>query len=305
MKLIKTLLLFFSVTLFGQGNSDTLQLYGRKNYEEVEKIMEEYYQLQIHKDIFIYRKSYREAYGLYIRAKYDSLLRNTKQKDSIILANSILKLKYRDHIYVKYQPDLFHEVYKLNKYNKNNKLLEIITYMYKNRTIRIDDYINITSFTYSNDSSKLDNLSYTFSKYKSINENNNFDDPLYIKTVNQDGRVLVRNYEKDFPISKDEILKHLPEKFYEEAPKLMKGKKYSYDQKDWSQELTAKNAKLESEEFKLLIRKEEVRLDKLYSENNVPFYEVIIVGSHRKHWLLKINPKTGDINHIELSTVIE
>ncbi|KMQ69203.1 hypothetical protein ACM39_03615 [Chryseobacterium sp. FH2] len=115
--------------LSSDRNSDTLQLYGRKNYEEVEKIMREYDRLQISKDIFIYRKSYREAYGLYIRAKYDSILRNTKQNNSIILANSILKLEYRDHIYVKYQPDLFHEVYKLNKYNKNNKLLEIITYI--------------------------------------------------------------------------------------------------------------------------------------------------------------------------------
>lgn len=302
--IIKTLLLFFSLALFGQGDSDTLKSFGRKNYEEVEKIMREYYQLQIHKDIFIYRKSYREAYGLYIRAKYDSLLTNTKQNDSIILANSILKLKYKHHVYVKYQPDLFREVYELNKYDKNNKLLEIITYIYKPQTLRIDNIISKTSFTYSYDSNKSDILSYTFSKYKSINENNNFNNPLYIKTVDQDGRILERNYEKDFTISKEEILRQLPAKFVKQAPNLMKGKKYSYDQRDWSQKLTMKNAKLESEEFKLLVDKNEVRLEQRYNENNIPFYEVIL-GYQRKVWILKINPKTGDIYHIEFGPLIE
>jgi hypothetical protein len=297
--IINTLFLFFSVTLCGQGNNDTLQSYGKKISEEVENILREYDRVQISQDIFIYRKNNRDAYSLHLRKKYDSLLRNTRQKDSVILAKSILRLKYRHHIYIRYQPDLFDETYKLNKYDENNKLLEVITYSSKYKTIGIDNFTNKTSFIYSN------NLSYTFSKYKSINKNNNFDNPLYIIILDKDGKILERNYEKDFPVSKEEILKQFPENFFKQASNLTKGKKYSYDQKDWSRELSEKNAKLESEEFKLLISKNKVRLDKLYDENNIPFYEIIFVSDSRKYWSLKINPKTGDIYQIDFSILKE
>lgn len=303
--IITTLLIFFSAIICGQNKIDTLIAYGAKQYEELENIKREYDRLQINKDIFIYRENARKPYGFYVRAKYDSLLRNTNQNDSIVLVNSRLKLNYKGNFYIKLQNRLHDGNYGLVKYNSSNKAIESFSSSSGDQKgVIITNFINNTTFSYWSNFPDAKNYNiYEFTKF-----NSNFSKILYKKIMmKKDSSVIEYNYEKDFPISKEEILKQLPEKFYKQAPQLMKGKKYSYDWKNWSQELTAKNAKRESEDFKLLIHKNEVGLEQRYNENNIPFYEAIIIGAgyHRKHWLLKINPKSGDIYYIEFGTLIE
>lgn len=298
MKTILSQLLFLCAVLASaqEVKKDTLLFSLKQDYENSERIMSKYEQLRFAKDVFIYKEK-GKAYSYYERPIYDSLVK-ANIIDSITLAKSILKIKKNELEYFVFQNE-FHLGNNILVTYVNNRLTFIETFNYKDRAYSKKDIINKIWYSYYDGEDKKISH-YSISKYKYVKSNNDFYDIKYVKTVYQDGKIIEHNYEKDFTIPEEQILKKLPEFFLQQAPQLMKGQKYrrDYGDKNFEREFDSKEAKQESELLKSLLDKKQVNIDKIYNdENHTSFYRVDFYIDWRI-WVVEINPRTGNIIRI-------
>lgn len=126
--------------------------------------------------------------------------------------------------------------------------------------------------------------------------------------------VLEKNYQKDFKVSKAQMLKQLPDNFYTAALDYMiKKQKENPDNSQMKPSVSEieKSAKekiqLVKEKLKTALETKndfyrKIRIHKIYNENNAPMYFLTFPenpGANRIYWMISIDAETNKIISIE------
>ena len=111
----------------------------------------------------------------------------------------------------------------------------------------------------------------------------------------------------DFTLAEKDLLKYLPSKFYEQSPSLMKERRYFVEHGGdvVAKKYDSNDAKIETQNLRMLLKNNKVHLYKLYNDNEVPYYRVNFSAFLFAKWELLINPKTGDIESIQYDLLEE
>lgn len=320
MKRILILLFCFnSVFLFSQAVQDSVLIDKiRKDSLKYFKIVHQY-KSALHKSMEEHKvfKINFEASNVddYIyRPYYDSLV-SKKLDDSVLLRKSLYYLQKDD---IKYFMSMYQDsetfVYYFNGY-KDNKLVE--SFEWNNYTLHKTDWIKKEVYSYS--ANKKDkNMIYSFSAYKKI-VNDKLFDIIYAKDINEDRISKEKNYKKDFPLSREDILRILPQKIKDQAVQLMKGKSFDRYKITWDEKgnlvdvfklnnekeipYNKEDAELAVKLFKIAVKNndEYFTFEKTYINNEaLPVYRIWL-----KPYILHVDPKTGNILNMEFIRIKE
>lgn len=294
--LIKLILLFVSFLSFAQENEiDRI----KEDYKKVRGIYENYRDEADlpNKYFHYYLKNKKEDYFIYLnKKKYDSLIL-LKLPDSIIINNSIYKIKENDSEYFFYSYRDPMEYYFVRY--QNNKIIENSYSNIYGDYFRKEDYNNLTlqEFSFKKNASMV---LYKYQQFSNI-PFDIFRNITYEKTVFQDDNVRIYDYKKDFPISDEEFLKKVPNIFAEQSTELLKdGKMVKNFNKN-----TAKNISLHmlgaiikaGDDYKYNYKYE---FQKGYSVDDPlkPVYSFKFFMPGQESWTLGIDPKTEKITYI-------
>lgn len=294
MKYFLFILLFYISFINGQNSkNDSLEISLKKDYEHTKVLLSKFDQLRFANDVFLYKETGKH-YTYYDRLKYDSL-RIAKNNDSTTFSESMLRIRKGSLQYFFFENELNLGNHILIKTNQD-AVVSVESFNYSSYSYTKKDLISKTIYSYY-DGDDIRIPKYSISKYKTVDQKNDLYNIIFNKTVYGDNRTIEQNYEKDFLLSEEDILKQLPEKFLKQSPVLMKGQKfiYDYNDKNFDREFTLKEANFESKNIKSLIGRKKITLEKKYdTSNNRPFYSISI-DTEPRVWEIEIDPMTGNI----------
>lgn len=198
---------------------------------------------------------------------------------------------------------------------QNKKLIEKARILKKNNTVsHIENFVEGTLVGYDiYENEKHIQLTHY------IQDENDLDKRDFMLSQKYVNNELIEeiNYKKDFKISKDQMLKKLPENFYNEAVKnILEEQKLKYAKNlgvvSLEEPLNTEIEELIKEKIKEVQKKlktaievkddfyKELRISKDYDKDNNPVYNLKIRMNHLMSWLLKIDGKTNKVLDIKL-----
>lgn len=306
-------LIFLALLSFAQTKEEIVARINADR-DNLRSIKTKYSNLLINEKYLIYDKNDNAGKSYYIKSKYDSLTRKGLS-DSAVLDNSILKVYVTPDEYYIMKSSSYSYFYKY----RNGKLLsiELLESFPEYETYDKKDLINKVNYRACNNNLKKCTEKFTYDKYREVKSNNEFDKNIYSFSIDNNDNFKEQFYDKDFPMSEENIYKIFLKKFNEQGVALMKDKSFTaivgtsknFDKNDLKDML---------ESFKRLISEREksdsgfydkdaysywkarngTSISKQYDDKNKAYYKLIM--SANTTWKFKINPVTGDLENIEL-----
>ena len=273
-----------------------------KKYMDMENLLQKYREI-------------RTEYNALVEKNKDSLVYIDRSEDGLTLYGEGMYYKKSIYEKEKKKKQAFERLDSKSKLllKQDNKEIFVANYS-GGKTIYVYDNDNIIEKTnISNDDSGLqvenfvDNIYINHSVENSETEIYNLkldndgarETTLYRKYKN-DVLLLERNYEKDFKISKEQILKKLPDNFYESVIQYTEGDEFKKIVRENSiSKIMLDNffesIKTKKKDIEVAIKDKNdlykhIEISKYYDENGFPFYEVRIPD-----WKMKINPKNNKV----------